>query len=206
MMEQRFHKTLDDEGGKIMKARTLALGALVGLMALAGCATQNSSIPASTGIGAGAGALLGYGLTGKGTGAAAGAGAGALAGALTGLYLDESRARREAAQSQQAYHAPPPRYQHASQTYATQPDPTFGQLINDTRWRLEIFVDDSIRPLYLGVMQSQPLSLDIGPHRVVAKAFVQTQFGERLVGTSDRTLYVDPRGAGWSVRFDEAVF
>jgi uncharacterized membrane protein len=74
-----------------MNRKILALMVLVAFLMTAGCATYDSAVPASTGIAAGAGALLGYGLTGEATGAAAGAGAGALAGALTGVVLDETR-------------------------------------------------------------------------------------------------------------------
>lgn len=91
-----------------MSRKILTLTVLVAFVSMAGCVTYNSAVPASTGIGAGAGALLGYGLTGKATGAAAGAGAGALAGALTGVVLDETRRHRTA--PAQSYPAPPPQY------------------------------------------------------------------------------------------------
>jgi hypothetical protein len=41
---------------------------------------------------------------------------------------------------------------------------------------------------------------------VVAKALVDTQFGTRTVGRYDRTIQVDPRGSGWTLRFTEADF
>jgi hypothetical protein len=85
-------------------------------------------------------------------------------------------------------------------------DPTQGQLINNTRWRLEVFVDDDPEPIRLTSQQHYPLGLDVGEHRVRAKAFVQTQFGERLVGTFSRNLYIDPKGSGWTLRFDEGMF
>jgi hypothetical protein len=48
--------------------------------------------------------------------------------------------------------------------------------------------------------------LDVGQHRVVAQAFVDTQLGRRLVGTFDRTLTVDPRAPGWTIHFFPANF
>ncbi len=175
-----------------MKAiRVLAVMGLVASLAAAGCATTDSTVPAATGIGAAGGALLGYGLTGSGLGAAAGAGAGALAGAVTGVVIDENR--RASAQPA----SPPP------QAYAI--DPTRGEFINSTGWRLEVYVDNG-GPLVLSSGQSYVMSLDIGDHQVVAKAYVSTQYGERLAGTYTRNVRVDPRGSGWGLRFDERMF
>lgn len=185
--------------------KTFTIMVLLACLAGAGCATYDSSVPAGTGIGAAAGALLGYGLTGDATGAAAGAGAGALAGALTGVAVDETR-RQRTAQPPQSYQDPPTHYQPAPQAYATQPDPTNGEFLNDTRWRLEIYVDDATNPLHLSSRQGYPISLDIGDHRVVANAYVATQFGERLVGTYNHVIYIDPKSSGWGLRFDETMF
>lgn len=179
---------------------------LAAILATAGCATYDSSVPASTGIGAAAGALLGYGLTGDPVGAAAGAGAGALAGALTGVAVDESRRQSTMQPPPQAYQEPPHQYQPGPQAYAAQPDPTKGEFINNTRWRLEVYVDDAEDPLFLAARQSYPVDLDIGNHRIVARAYVATQFGERLVGAYDHTVYIDPKSSGWGLRFDESMF
>lgn len=91
-------------------------------------------------------------------------------------------------------------------------DPTVGTLINETRWRLEVFID--AEPNSLGTAPSitlnsrdtRPAHLDFGPHRVNALAFVDTQFGTRKAGQYDRTIQIDPRGDGWSLRFTEGVF
>ena len=174
--------------------KALGLVVLSASLGLAGCATD-SSVPAATGIGAAGGALLGYGLTGSGLGAAAGAGAGALAGAVTGTVIDSSR---RSSPSPQAYQAPPP------QAYA--PDPTRGEFINDTSWRVEVFLDNSGQPLQMAPGQRFPMNLDLGGHQVLAKAYVSTQYGERSVGSLSRDVYVDPRGSGWSLRFDERMF
>jgi hypothetical protein len=199
------------EGRKMRATRILSFVALAACLVAAGCATydQGSTVPASTGLGAAAGALLGYGLTGEATGAAAGAGAGALAGAIGGVIIDEtkrSKVQPAPAPAPQAYQQPTPQPQAAPYAYATQPDPTSGEFNNNTGWRLEIYVDDASNPVYLAPRQSHPLNLDIGNHQVVAKAYVSTKFGERLVGTYSRSIYVDPKGSGWSLRFDETLF
>ena len=175
--------------------RLLAVMVFVASLTAAGCATTDSSVPAATGIGAAGGALLGYGLTGSALGAAAGAGAGALAGAVTGVIIDENRS----SSSQSA----PQSYQSPPQAYAV--DPTRGEFINATGWRVEVYVDNG-GPLYLSSGQSYTMSLDIGDHQVAAKAYVSTQYGERLAGTYNRYVHVDSRGSGWSLRFDERMF
>lgn len=91
-------------------------------------------------------------------------------------------------------------------------DPTVGKLINETRWRVEVFID--AEPNSLGITPSitlnprdtRPAHLDFGPHRVIALAFVDTQFGTRIAGQFDRTIQIDPRGGGWSLRLTEGVF
>ncbi|MEE8224818.1 MAG: hypothetical protein V3R42_03775, partial [candidate division NC10 bacterium] len=60
--------------------------------------------------------------------------------------------------------------------------------------------------LWLGPNEAQPANLDIGQHRIVARAYVDTQFGQRLVGRYDKTVTVDPRSSGWSLRFGEGDF
>jgi hypothetical protein len=91
-------------------------------------------------------------------------------------------------------------------------DPTGGQFVNGTRWRIEIFVDvdpqalQGTTALVLHPQESQQYNLDLGPHRVIAHAFADTQFGTRTVGQYDRTIQVDPRGSGWTLRFTEASF
>lgn len=171
-----------------------------------GCATYDSTVPASTGIGAAGGALLGYGLTGSAAGAAAGAGAGALAGALTGVAIDESRRAHAAAQppyppaSGPAGHAPyPPRY-------AATVDPTRGELLNHTGWRLKVYVDESTEPIWIEPGAGIPLDLDVGTHDIMVTAYVETKFGERVVGSHRRQIEVDPRGSGWSLRLEERMF
>jgi hypothetical protein len=91
-------------------------------------------------------------------------------------------------------------------------DPTRGQLINGTPWRLDVFLDadpsqvDSATPITLKPQENTPANLDIGPHRIIVRAYVETQFGTRLAGRFDRTVKVDPRSSGWSLRFREGDF
>lgn len=179
------------------QGRVVAIIALLAL-GLSGCATYDSAVPASTGIGAASGALIGYGLTGTGAGAAAGAGAGALAGALTGVAIDESR--KAHSPPPPAYGSPPPPPRMATI------DPTRGELINHTGWRIEVYVDDSRDPIWVEPRGRTPLELDVGRHEIFATAYVDTRFGERVVGTYRRTVEVDPRGSGWSLRFEERMF
>jgi hypothetical protein len=190
-----------------MNARAVILVILITSVALSGCATYDSAVPASTGVGAAGGALIGYGLTGTGYGAAAGAGAGALAGALTGVAIDESR-RTSAPPPPPApyYSSPPPQYPSAPQAYAPQPDPTQGEFLNNTGWRLEIFVDGGDEPISVNPRERYGLDLDVGAHHIEAYGYVGTRFGERAVGTYQRQINVDPRGTGWSMRFEERMF
>lgn len=51
-----------------------------------------------------------------------------------------------------------------------------------------------------------PFDLDVGEHRIVVRAHVDSQFCERLVGRYDRTVRIDPRRASWFLEFREADF
>jgi hypothetical protein len=190
-----------------MKTPKTLMAVLLAVLALTwGCATYDSAVPASTGIGAAGGALLGYGLTGSATGAAAGAGAGALAGALTGVAIDESRRAQGVAQPAYppvASRPSPPPY---PSRYPPTVDPTRGELINQTGWRLQVYVDESTEPIWLWPGGTTPLDLDVGSHDILVTAYVDTRFGERTVGSYRRQIEVDPRGSGWSLRFEERMF
>ena len=173
--------------------------------------TQEQGAVTGAALGAGTGALIGSATGKAGTGAAIGAGVGLLTGALIGGAMENERAA--AAYPPPAATAPP------SQPYAGVPtgtaatvDPTAGQLLNSTRWRLEVYVDadpqavQGATTILLNPQEARPHYLDLGPHRVVARAIVDTQFGTRTVGQYDRTIQVDPRGRGWTLRFTEADF
>ncbi|MFQ5848411.1 MAG: glycine zipper domain-containing protein [Candidatus Methylomirabilales bacterium] len=202
------------------------LTTLIAAVALLGaCASQRPLSTREQGavtgavLGAGTGALIG-GATGgnAGTGAAIGAGLGLLTGAVVGGAIENQRGETAypppGAVSPQPTVAPPPGQPRA----ATPPpsgatvDPTKGQFVNGTRWRVEVFVDaepqglQSASPIMLHPQEAQPYNLDLGPHRVIARAVVDTQFGTRAVGRYDRSIRVDPRGSGWTLRFTEADF
>ncbi len=87
-----------------------------------------------------------------------------------------------------------------------------GQFVNGTRWRLEVFIDADSQAvqngggIVLNPQEARQHSLDLGAHRVIARAYVDTQFGKRPVGRYDRTIQIDPRGNGWTLRFTEADF
>lgn len=87
---------------------------------------------------------------------------------------------------------------------AVPPDPTRGVVTNGTLWEIHVHFNrppGSPDPLVLRPGANAPVVLDIGKHRVVAQAFVDTQLGRRLVGTFDQTLTVDPRAPGWTIHF-----
>jgi hypothetical protein len=92
---------------------------------------------------------------------------------------------------------------------ARPPDPTQGVITNATQWEIQVFIDNppgTPAPLVLTPGMQAAVVLDVGQHRIVAQAFVDTQLGRRLVGTFDRTLMVDPRAPGWTIHFFPANF
>jgi hypothetical protein len=191
---------------------------------LSGCA-EMSATEKGAAIGAGTGALAGAIIGNQVRGnrpqhAAMGAIIGGLAGAAGGALIGREVERRQ----QAAAPAPPapvvgtpsaaPPPQTAVVTVPGQygGDPTRGDFVNQTRWRVNVYVDaDPTRtagpPTFaLGPGERRAVDLDVGPHRVVAQAFVDTQFGPRLVGRLDRQIEVDPRRPGWSLAFGDADF
>ncbi len=206
--------------------RLVAAGLAVVL--LAGCAEQTAK---GAVIGAGSGALIGAATSGRhaGSNAVLGAIIGGLLGALVGETVAHHETRSAAAPPPPrplpppTAIAPPPPPPPGGQWSvvsappplppsggpAAPPDPTRGVISNSTPWEVHVFVDappGSPGPLVLRPGMSAPVNLDIGQHRIVAQAFVDTQFGRRLVGTFDQILAVDPRAPGWTIRFFEANF
>ncbi len=156
-------------------------------------------------IGAGTGAIIGSQTGNAGAGAAIGGAIGGVTGAILGGAVQE-RERQPGATTypqQQGGISVPGQYTG---------DPTRGELANATRWRVAVYVDadpgqgNSNPSLWLGPNEAQPANLDIGQHRIVARAYVDTQFGQRLVGRYDKTVTVDPQSSGWSLRFGEGDF
>jgi len=197
----------------------LGAGALA-VVLLAGCAAGGGETTAKgTIIGAGTGALIGAGL-GKGEGAALGALIGGLLGTLFGAEVERTQSGTGPLAAPPppppppppghwAVVTPPPPAPPPAGTPVPPPDPTRGVITNSTPWEVHVFFDmppGSPGPLVLRSGGSAPVNLDIGKHRIVAQAFVDTQFGRRLVGTFDQILAVDPRAPGWTIRFFEANF
>ncbi len=188
--------------------------ATVALVLLAGCATRETTAKGAI-LGAGSGAIVGAVTSGNRAGR--NAVLGAIIGGLLGALVGESIAQREAVAAAgpptppgqwTVLPAPPPPTPPGA-IPAPPPDPTRGVITNSTPWEVHVFIDQppgSPGPLVLRPGQAAPVNLDIGKHRIVAQAFVDTQFGRRLVGTFDQILAVDPRAPGWTIRFFEANF
>ena len=188
---------------------------ILGILVLAGCAGDLTAREKGTlggaALGAGAGALIGSTAGNTATGALIGAGVGALAGVVVGDAI-QSRENSKGTQPAPTVGQTPAPGQQASALPSTSGDPTRGQLANGTPWRVEVYFDvdpskvESSTPVTLKPQEQTPANMDIGPHRIIARAYVETQFGTRLAGRFDRTVQVDPRSSGWSLRFHEGDF
>lgn len=199
----------------------IALIVLLSACAQRPLSTREQGALTGAGLGAATGAIIG-GATGgnAGTGAAIGAGLGLLTGALVGGAIENQRGETayppaaSSAGSPQPTVATPRSHPQASVATATAAtaDPTVGQFVNGTRWRLRVFVDansnvvETASAITLNPQESRQHNLDLGPHRIIAQAFVDTQFGTRAVGRSEQTIEVDSRGSGWTLRFHESDF
>jgi hypothetical protein len=193
-------------------------GVIAAVALLSACAqrpltTQEKGALTGAALGAGTGAIIGGATGSAGTGAAIGGALGLLTGAIIGGAIENERGEAAPVPPVRPVASTPPAPQAGSPT-TTGPtiDPTAGQFLNSTRWRLEVFVDadpeatPSGTAILLNPQESRQYSLDLGPHRVTARALVDTQFGPRTVGRYDRTIQVDPRGSGWTLRFTESDF
>jgi len=192
--------------------------ALIVPVIAAGCATAPPPAQQGAVIGAGVGAATGA-VVGAATGGSPGKGAllgaiiGGLGGAIAGdVYQQgQQRAYEQGRQDSARAGAPQPGGPPVTGQGAYAPDPTRGELSNTTRWEVQIHLDQQAGDLgsptfVLNPQETRPVNLDIGQHRIIAKAFVNTQFGRRPVGTYDRVVTVDPRSSGWSIRFVETSF
>lgn len=189
----------------------IAAVALVSACANRPLTSQEQGALTGAALGAAAGSIIAAGTGGNtATAAAAGMGLGALTGAMVGGAIENERAETDN-QSTAAAQAVQPGAGTYNPTAGTI-DPTVGKFVNGTRWQLEIYVDTDPQDLegaagiVLTPQQSQPQNLDLGPHRIIARASVETQFGTRTVGRYDRTVQVDPRGSGWTLHFTEGDF
>ncbi|MFQ5989227.1 MAG: hypothetical protein ACE5K9_04860 [Candidatus Methylomirabilales bacterium] len=206
-----------------------SISVIAAIALLSACAnrpltSQEQGALTGAALGAAAGSLIAAGTGGNSAAAAAaGMGLGALTGAMVGGAIENERAEADNTTASPGPTATtPPEPTAAAQ--AAQPttgtfnpntatiDPTVGKFVNGTRWRVEIFVDtdpqdlESVTAILLNPQESHPQNLDLGPHRITARAYVDTQFGTRTVGRYDRTVQVDPRGSGWTLLFTEGDF
>ncbi|HYL81010.1 MAG TPA: glycine zipper domain-containing protein [Candidatus Acidoferrum sp.] len=200
--------------------RRLAL-LLVVPMVLAGCAGYDNLSGAQkggligAGTGAAAGAIIGNQVGGNrsghaGTGAIIGALGGAAAGALIGDAM-EKKPNPSGPDRGQLQPVPPPTQASVTVPGQYPADPTRGRLVNSTPFRVQVYIDaDPTRGGTSGYSMNPnevlPVNLDVGPHRIVAVATRDTQFGQRTVGQLDRPVNVDVRGSGWEMRFNEGDF
>lgn len=189
-----------------MKRFGLVTVVLFGLTACAGggLTTREKGALIGGGLGAGAGAIIGS-ATGRGhagTGALIGGGLGALSGAIIGDSL-QAQEQRQAAAARSGAETPAPQLHAALRT---------GELVNDTRWRIQVFTDpdsaslDLSPSLVLEPGEVRTASMTPGSHRVLARAFTQVASGAGIVGRYDRTVVIENAGAGFRLRFTEADF
>jgi hypothetical protein len=192
--------------------RMKTAGALTaGLLVVSACAggpvtTREKGVLTGAAIGAGTGAIIGSQSGHAGTGALIGGAIGGVSGAIVGGAIQEQEQQRVTGGAR------PAQPLGMSGPGQHDGDPTRGELANATRWRVAVYIDadpgrqNSTPSFWLGPNEIRPADLDIGTHRIMARAFVNTQFGDRLVGRYDRTIAVDPRSTGWSLRFGEGDF
>lgn len=157
-------------------------------------------------LSAGAGAVIGNAVGNPRAGALIGAGIGARTGAAAGAMV-------EGVQREPVPPVPPPPplppapapVPHAPPVHIPgAADPTRGAFINGTPWRVAVEVGSL--SFTLSPSEARPAFLDVGSHRVRARAEVDTHFGSRIVGHLDRTVLVDPRVRGWSLQFGQWDF
>ncbi|MFQ5989151.1 MAG: glycine zipper domain-containing protein [Candidatus Methylomirabilales bacterium] len=201
--------------------RPRMIGALMaGLVLGSACAggpatTREKGTLTGAAIGAGTGAIIGSQTGDPGTGALIGGAIGGVTGAIVGGAIQEQEQRVAGVTSPPAQPGAtgyPPHQSRGSVPVQYLGDPTRGELANATRWRVAVYIDTDPGPqsptpsVSLGPHEAQPANLDIGQHRIMARAYVDTQFGPRLVGRYEKTIAVDPRSTGWTLRFGEEDF
>jgi hypothetical protein len=209
-----------------MKRVVWLLAVALTLPACADMSGTQKGAAIGAGTGAVAGAIIGNQVKGNRPGhAATGAIIGALGGAAAGAMIGDAMEKKPAPGGPTGQLPPPPPGQPGvgmpvpppTQAGVTVPgqyagDPTRGQLVNGTSYRLQVYLDaDPTRTgvgstLTLNPNEVFPVNLDVGTHRIVAVATRDTQFGPRTVGRVDRPFAVDVRGSGWEIRFNEGDF
>ena len=191
---------------------------LVAALVLPACAEMSGAQKGAligAGTGAAAGAIIGNQVPGNRPGhAGMGAAIGALGGAAAGALIGDAMEQKKPAGTQQGGQlqpVPPPGQASITVPGQNPGDPTRGQLANSTPFRVEVYIDsdptrEASPTVALTPREVLPVNLDVGPHRIVALATRDTQFGPRPVGRLDRELLVNVRGSGWELRFTEGDF
>ena len=203
-----------------MRLKTMSV-LVTGLFLASACAggpatTREKGALTGAAIGAGTGALIGNQTGDAGAGAAIGAAIGGVSGVIVGGAIQEQQQPRVAVVAPPSGPVAPAAYPQQQRGVSVpgqySGDPTRGELTNATRWRVAVYIDvdpgrkGSNPSLWLGPNEARPANLDVGSHRIVAQAYVDTQFGQRIVGRYDKTIAVDPRSTGWSLRFADTDF
>jgi len=91
-------------------------------------------------------------------------------------------------------------------------DPTLGYFQNRTRnWYIFVWIDDLEEPILVRPGGwKQEVHMDIGIHKIRAKAYAHTYYGDRLVGIYGKDFKVDGRMRekryGWRIIFSEWSF
>jgi len=169
--------------------------------ALAGCAggpltTRERATLDGAVLGAGTGAVIGHAVGNARAGALIGAGIGMVTGAVVGDAIQG--ATRGPAPPVRVPLPPPPPWMAPLVISSRGADPTRGVVVNQTPWRITVDLDGG--GFVLGPGETRLALLDVGVHRLWARAEVDTHFGPRTVGWVDHTIHVDPRKSGWTVR------
>ncbi len=84
--------------------------------------------------------------------------------------------------------------------------------VNPTRWIVRVYINPdpknvkSTTPVVLPPNRVVPSYLDVGNHRIIARAYVNTQFGERLVGEFTEKIEIFEHRPGWFLKFQDYDF
>ena len=84
--------------------------------------------------------------------------------------------------------------------------------VNSTRWTVRVYINPDAKnvkattPVVLLSNQVVPSYLDVGNHRIIARAYVNTQFGERLVGELTEEIEIFEDRPGWFLKFQDYDF
>lgn len=84
--------------------------------------------------------------------------------------------------------------------------------VNATGWTVRVYINpdpnnvEATTPVVIPPNQVVPSNLDIGSHRIIARAYVNTQFGERLVGKFTKEIEIFEHRPGWFLKVQDDDF